>query len=72
LGISCRRFNSILPAIGDDNTIYFGADNGMLYAISPNGKKKWEFVTSGPILLHRQLPQTAQFMWLRLTELFMR
>lgn len=38
------------PAIGEDNTIYFGADNGMLYALSPDGKKKWEFVTSGPIV----------------------
>ncbi|MGC8887566.1 MAG: PQQ-binding-like beta-propeller repeat protein [Verrucomicrobiia bacterium] len=38
------------PAVGADGTIYFGADNGIFYALSPGGKKKWEFVTSGPIV----------------------
>ncbi|MGC8743688.1 MAG: PQQ-binding-like beta-propeller repeat protein [Verrucomicrobiia bacterium] len=38
------------PAIGSDGTIYFGADNGIFYALTPAGKKKWEFVTSGAIV----------------------
>lgn len=38
------------PAIGNDGTIYFGADNGIFYALDPSGKKKWEFVTSGQIV----------------------
>lgn len=38
------------PAIGNDGTIYFGADNGIFYALTPEGKKKWEFVTSGAIV----------------------
>lgn len=38
------------PAIGQDGTIYFGADNGIFYALTPQGKKKWEFVTSGLIV----------------------
>lgn len=31
------------PAIGPDGTIYFGSGNNLLYAINPDGTKKWTF-----------------------------
>lgn len=31
------------PAIGTDGTIYVGSGDGKLYAINPDGTKKWEF-----------------------------
>jgi outer membrane protein assembly factor BamB len=39
------------PAIAPDGTIYIGADDGVLYAVNPNGTKKWQFdtLTSQPI-----------------------
>ena len=33
------------PAIGSDGTIYVGALDDNLYAINPDGSKKWEFKT---------------------------
>jgi len=30
------------PAIGPDGTVYFGAKNGILWAVNPNGNVKWE------------------------------
>ncbi|KAF0170592.1 MAG: cell surface protein [Limisphaerales bacterium] len=33
------------PALGADGTVYFGADNGKLYAFDPQGNGKWEFPT---------------------------
>ncbi len=30
-------------AIGGDGSLYFGGSNGLLYAISPKGKKQWTF-----------------------------
>ncbi len=33
------------PGIGADGTVYFGADNGKLYAFDPLGSGKWEFPT---------------------------
>ena len=30
------------PAIGTDGTIYFGSYDGKLYALKPDGTKKWE------------------------------
>ncbi|MCX8156496.1 MAG: PQQ-binding-like beta-propeller repeat protein [Verrucomicrobiae bacterium] len=36
-------------AQGPDGTLYFGADNGALYALRPDGQKKWEFRTSGAV-----------------------
>ena len=33
------------PAIGKDGTIYVGSRDGNLYAIKPNGEKKWTFKT---------------------------
>jgi outer membrane protein assembly factor BamB len=37
------------PAIGFDGTIYFGSSNGNLYAVSPEGRKKWQYHTNGQI-----------------------
>jgi len=36
------------PAIGSDGTIYFGGWD-KLYALNPNGTKKWEFITDSDI-----------------------
>ena len=33
------------PAIGEDGTIYVGADDYYLYAINPDGSLKWKFKT---------------------------
>lgn len=37
------------PALGADGTIYVGANNGKIYAISPDGEKKWEFQTKARV-----------------------
>jgi outer membrane protein assembly factor BamB len=37
------------PAIGQDGTIYIGADDGNLYAIAPDGTERWRFHTGGEI-----------------------
>jgi eukaryotic-like serine/threonine-protein kinase len=37
------------PAIAADGTIYFGSHDKKLYALKPDGSKKWEFATGGPI-----------------------
>ncbi|UTB32330.1 MAG: PQQ-binding-like beta-propeller repeat protein [Methanobacterium sp. ERen5] len=37
------------PVIGADGTIYIGSQDGNLYALYPNGKKKWSF-NSGDIV----------------------
>ena len=34
------------PAIGSDGTIYLGSDDKNLYAINPDGSKKWAFKTN--------------------------
>jgi outer membrane protein assembly factor BamB len=31
------------PAIAPDGTIYFGSKDGLLYAVNPDGSKKWTF-----------------------------
>lgn len=38
------------PAIGEDGTIYIGADDGYLYALAPDGKEKWRFQTNDRIV----------------------
>ncbi len=38
------------PALGADGTVYFGADNGKLYAFDPKGNGKWEFVTGDALV----------------------
>ena len=38
------------PAIGADGTVYFGANDGNLYALNPqDGSLKWSFATGGAI-----------------------
>lgn len=36
-------------AQGLDGTLYFGADNGAVYALTPEGRKKWEFRAAGAV-----------------------
>ncbi|HUR56078.1 MAG TPA: PQQ-binding-like beta-propeller repeat protein [Opitutaceae bacterium] len=35
------------PAIGPNGEIYFGTWNGSLYALNPDGSRKWEFTVGG-------------------------
>lgn len=32
------------PSIGADGTIYIGDENGHIFAVNPDGSKKWETV----------------------------
>ena len=38
------------PTIGSDGTIYVGSGDNSLYAINPNGSKKWSFKTGNLII----------------------
>lgn len=38
------------PVIGKNGVLYFGADNGKLYAVSPTGKLLWTYATKARIL----------------------
>jgi outer membrane protein assembly factor BamB len=40
------------PIIDKDHTVYFGATNGKFYALYPDGRFKWEFLTSKFEILH--------------------
>src|SRR2546428_4319135 len=49
------EFGAATPAIGSDGTIYFAGQicggerpNGILYAINPGGKQKWNFTNPNP------------------------
>jgi len=33
-----------------NGTVYFGSHDRRFYALSPDGKKLWEFATDGPII----------------------
>src|SRR5438093_5250152 len=37
------------PAVGADQTIYFGSGNGKFYALTPAGGEKWSFTTGAEI-----------------------
>ena len=37
------------PAIGPDGTIYFGAIDGRLYAVRPDGSLRWSFLAGGAL-----------------------
>ena len=37
------------PTIGADGTIYFGCDNGKLFALNPNLSEQWELPVGSPI-----------------------
>src|SRR5262249_13714650 len=41
--------NHASPALAADGTIYFGCHDHRLYALTPDGKLKWRFVTERPI-----------------------
>lgn len=43
-------FFTSTPTIAADGTIFIGASDHQLYAINPDGTKKWSFKTSGTIL----------------------
>jgi outer membrane protein assembly factor BamB len=36
-------------AFGADGTMYFGSDDGRLYAVSASGKTRWTFAAAAPI-----------------------
>ena len=38
------------PAIAGDGTSYVGCEDGILYAVGPNGEQRWSFRTGGSIL----------------------
>lgn len=43
------------PVIGSDGTVYFGSNDGCLYAVAPDGNMKWSFaadsgITSAPLI----------------------
>jgi outer membrane protein assembly factor BamB len=45
------------PIIGSDGAIYFGSDDGHLYALNPNGTLRWRYPSSGsPIGAVRSKP----------------
>lgn len=37
------------PSIGPDGTIYFGSDDGNLYAVNKDGTVKWKYAVGGPV-----------------------
>ena len=37
------------PAIGSDGTIYFGSDDGYLYALDRSGALEWRYETGLPV-----------------------
>ncbi len=37
------------PAIAEDGSIYFGSDDGFIYALNPNGRTIWWFETYGVV-----------------------
>ena len=52
-GLSAIRSS---PAIDSDGTVYFGTDDGILYAVNPDGTLKWTFPASGSIGAIRSSP----------------
>jgi serine/threonine protein kinase/outer membrane protein assembly factor BamB len=40
---------SASPSVGIDGTIYFGSNDGFLYALDPTGNEKWRFRTENSI-----------------------
>ncbi|MFC1651004.1 leucine-rich repeat domain-containing protein [Candidatus Latescibacterota bacterium] len=43
------EFSLSSPAIGKDGTIYIGSMDSFLYAVNPDGTRKWRYRTNGPI-----------------------
>src|ERR1035441_9951186 len=44
-----RSYSDSAPAVGQDGTVYFGTWKGKLWAISPDGKRKWSFPAGNEI-----------------------
>ena len=45
------------PSVANDGTVYFGCDDGNVYAVAPDGRLKWKFSTEGPV---RSTPAIAK------------
>jgi outer membrane protein assembly factor BamB len=45
------------PSVVNDGTVYFGCDDGNVYAVAPDGRLKWKFSTEGPV---RSTPAIAK------------
>jgi outer membrane protein assembly factor BamB len=43
------NFRHSTPAIAEDGTIYIGGADGLLYAVNPDGSRKWTFTAAAPI-----------------------
>jgi len=50
VGIQNWNRIGVKPAIGQDGTIYIGSGDDNLYAINPDGTKKWAFTTEDNIV----------------------
>ncbi len=37
------------PSVANDGTVYFGCDDGNVYAVAPDGRLKWKFQTGGAV-----------------------
>jgi outer membrane protein assembly factor BamB len=48
---------AISPSVANDGTVYFGCDDGNVYAVAPDGRLKWKFSTEGPV---RSTPAIAK------------
>jgi hypothetical protein len=59
LSLDSKQNNNFAPAIGRNGTIYFGAtsdiNNSKIYAINPNGTKKWEYDISNSTNIYQAL-----------------
>ena len=49
---TCDEIGFSSPAIGSDGTVYFGSDDGWLYALNPDGTLKWRY------LIESELPSS--------------
>ncbi|MEI6782767.1 MAG: PQQ-binding-like beta-propeller repeat protein [Verrucomicrobiota bacterium] len=47
--LDLHSYSDSAPAVGQDGTIYCGTWNGMLWAITPDGRRKWVFPTGNEI-----------------------
>jgi len=58
------------PAIGADETIYFGSVDGKLYAVSHEGKLVWAYKTGGEVTSSPAIGIDGQYMSVRETKNF--
>jgi len=45
--LDLKKGTSSTPALGLDNSLYFGSMDGIFYALFPNGTIKWKYTTNG-------------------------